>query len=163
MNRHRYETLRKHSARSLPRTHSLRSPRWPRFAPPSIVYASLSVTRRSQDLHANFPSTFIHFSLFNRLTNRCFTADELIVSSQKRKKERKKLIRVIGVIIWWDDEMSESGDPDTFNSCGPHNSSPMMAFPSRKKRKEKKKSRYFDDKNSSKNILMKRKKKKKEL
>lgn len=55
--------------------------------------------------------------------------------------------------------MSESGDPDTFNSCGPHNSSPMMAFPSRKKRKEKKKSRYFDDKNSSKNILMKRKKK----
>lgn len=57
--------------------------------------------------------------------------------------------------------MSESGDPDTFNSCGPHNSSPMMAFPSRKKRKEKKKSRYFDDKNSSKNILMKRKEKKK--
>lgn len=62
--------LWKHSARSLPRTHSLRSPRWPRFAPPSIVYASLSVTRRSQDLHANFASTFIHFSLFNRSTNR---------------------------------------------------------------------------------------------
>lgn len=54
--------------------------------------------------------------------------------------------------------MSESGDPDTFNSCGPHNSSPMMAFPSRKKRKEKK-SHGISTTKIRKNILMKRKKK----
>lgn len=50
--------------------------------------------------------------------------------------------------------MNESGDPDTFNSCGPHDSSLIMAFPSKKKRK--KKSRSFDEKNSSDILIIKK-------